>query len=62
MRIFISEKGAKACIMLDSPEDIARAAVIWNKGINCQSDRGKDAEIIGDALRDAAQVKVPAHG
>lgn len=51
----ITVVGHKACLILESHEDIRRASRIWNDGINCKSDRGADVELIGDQLREAAK-------
>ena len=59
MKITIGPHGNKGCLMLESHDDIRRFSTIWDKGINCMSDRGKDVEDISDRARDAAHGTAP---
>lgn len=60
MKISIGPNSSKACIVLESREDIERMNEIVSRGINCMSDRGKDVEHVADVLRAAAQIKAAA--
>ncbi len=66
MKITMHPEQTKACIVLETPEDIRKAAAIFNRGVNCMSDRGRDVEHTTDVLNAAAkeiQVKrAVAHG
>ena len=53
MKIIIGSDNSTAYIALESPEDIKRMQRIFALGINCQSDRGKDVELVADTLLDA---------
>lgn len=66
MKITMHPEQAKACIVLETPADIEKAALIFNRGVNCMSDRGRDVEHTTDVLNAAAKKikgrKVLAHG
>lgn len=60
MNITMGPHCNKACIVLESQEDIALFQRIFAKGINCMSDRGKEVEHVADVLLAAVSQKVPA--
>jgi hypothetical protein len=62
MKITMHPELSKACIVLESRDDIRRMQEIFSMGINCKADRGKDVELIADVLLAAKESKVPAHG
>lgn len=55
IKITMHPEQTKACIVLETPEDIRKASAIFNRGVNCMSDRGWDVEHTTDVLNAAAK-------
>lgn len=66
IKITMHPEQTKACIVLETPEDIRKASAIFNRGVNCMSDRGRDVEHTTDVLNAAAKEiqakRAMAHG